>query len=201
LITYKIHIKRLIDLFFSLVAFFILIPIILVLIFLLFFTNNGKIFYFQKRPGYKGLPFKIIKFRTMKDLFDLDNNLLPDDKRTTKIGNFIRSTSLDEILQLINVIKGDMSLVGPRPLMMQYLSRYSPEQAMRHNVKPGITGWAQVNGRNAISWDQKFKYDVEYVNKQSFGLDLRILWMTFFNVIQRKGISADGHVTMEEFMG
>jgi lipopolysaccharide/colanic/teichoic acid biosynthesis glycosyltransferase len=191
----------LIDLFFSLVAFFILIPIILVLIFLLFFTNNGKIFYFQKRPGYKGLPFKIIKFRTMKDLFDLDNNLLPDDKRTTKIGNFIRSTSLDEILQLINVIKGDMSLVGPRPLMMQYLSRYSPEQAMRHNVKPGITGWAQVNGRNAISWDQKFKYDVEYVNKQSFGLDLRILWMTFFNVIQRKGISADGHVTMEEFMG
>ena len=201
MITYKIHIKRLIDLFFSLVAFFILIPIILVLIFLLFFTNNGKIFYFQKRPGYKGLPFKIIKFRTMKDLFDLDNNLLPDDKRTTKIGNFIRSTSLDEILQLINVIKGDMSLVGPRPLMMQYLSRYSPEQAMRHNVKPGITGWAQVNGRNAISWDQKFKYDVEYVNKQSFGLDLRILWMTFFNVIQRKGISADGHVTMEEFMG
>lgn len=137
----------------------------------------------------------------MKDVFDENSNLLPDVERLTRIGKFVRSASLDELLQLINVLKGDMSLVGPRPLLMQYLSRYSPEQAKRHTVKPGITGLAQVNGRNAISWEQKFKFDVEYVEKQSFILDVKILWMTFLNVIQRKGISADGHVTMEEFKG
>jgi lipopolysaccharide/colanic/teichoic acid biosynthesis glycosyltransferase len=137
----------------------------------------------------------------MRDAFDESGAPLPDEVRLTKVGNIVRSASLDELLQLGNVIKGDMSLVGPRPLLMQYLTRYSPEQAKRHNVKPGITGWAQVNGRNAISWDQKFIYDVEYVSKQSFLLDIKILWMTFINVIQRKGISADGHVTMEEFKG
>jgi lipopolysaccharide/colanic/teichoic acid biosynthesis glycosyltransferase len=137
----------------------------------------------------------------MNDRKDKTGKLLPDADRITLVGKFIRSSSLDEIPQLLNVIKGDMSLVGPRPLLMQYLTRYSPEQAKRHNVKPGITGWAQVNGRNAISWDQKFIYDVEYVSKQSFLLDIKILWMTFINVIQRKGISADGHVTMEEFKG
>lgn len=137
----------------------------------------------------------------MRDAFDENGNSLPDDLRLTKVGNIVRTASLDELLQLVNVIKGDMSLVGPRPLLMQYLTRYSPEQAKRHNVKPGITGWAQVNGRNAISWDQKFIYDVEYVNKQTFLLDIKIIWMTFINVIQRKGISADGHVTMEEFKG
>jgi lipopolysaccharide/colanic/teichoic acid biosynthesis glycosyltransferase len=137
----------------------------------------------------------------MKDVFDNDGKPLPDELRLTKVGNIVRSASLDELLQLVNVLKGDMSIVGPRPLLMQYLPRYSPEQAKRHNVKPGITGWAQVNGRNAISWEQKFKYDVEYVEKQSLLLDIRILLMTFLNVIQRKGISSVGHVTMEEFKG
>ena len=136
-----------------------------------------------------------------KLIFDENGNPLPDEVRLTRVGSIVRSASLDELLQLVNVIMGDMSLVGPRPLLMQYLLRYSPEQAKRHNVKPGITGWAQVNGRNAISWDQKFIFDVEYVKKQSFLLDLKILWMTFINVIQRKGISADGHVTIEEFKG
>jgi lipopolysaccharide/colanic/teichoic acid biosynthesis glycosyltransferase len=137
----------------------------------------------------------------MMDAFDENGNPLPDELRLTKVGKFVRAASIDELLQLINVLKGDMSLVGPRPLLMQYLSQYSSEQAKRHNVKPGITGWAQVNGRNAISWEQKFKLDIEYVEKQSFTLDLKILWLTFLNVIQRKGINAVGHVTMEEFKG
>ena len=137
----------------------------------------------------------------MRDAFDNNGVPLADDVRLTKVGRFVRSASLDELLQLLNVLKGDMSLVGPRPLLMKYLSRYNTEQIKRHNVKPGITGWAQVNGRNAISWEEKFKLDVEYVEKQSFLLDIKILWMTFINVIQRKGISANGHVTMEEFKG
>lgn len=137
----------------------------------------------------------------MRDAFDESGLQLPDELRLTKVGRFIRSTSLDELLQLINVLKGDMSLVGPRPLLMQYLTRYTPEQAKRHNVKPGITGWAQVNGRNAISWEEKFQYDIEYVNKQSFMLDIKILYLTILNVIQRKGISAEGQATMGEFMG
>ncbi len=168
---------------------------------LLSFVNKGNIFFLQLRPGLKSIPFKIIKFKTMRDAFDSNGNPLPDEERLTKIGQFVRSASLDELLQLLNVLKGDMSLVGPRPLLMQYLSRYSPEQARRHEVKPGISGWAQVNGRNAISWEEKFNLDVEYVDKQSFILDIKILWMTFLNVIQRKGISADGHVTMGEFKG
>jgi lipopolysaccharide/colanic/teichoic acid biosynthesis glycosyltransferase len=146
-------------------------------------------------------PFIIIKFKTMRDAFDENGNFLPDEHRITKIGKIVRSVSFDELLQLINVLKGDMSLVGPRPLLMQYLTRYSKEQAKRHDVKPGITGWAQVNGRNAINWEEKFKYDLEYVEKQSFLLDLKILWMTFVNVISRKDISAEGHATMEEFKG
>ena len=137
----------------------------------------------------------------MRAAFDENGNPLPDAIRLTKIGKLVRSASVDELLQLINVLKGDMSLVGPRPLLMHYLPRYSAEQARRHEVKPGITGWAQVNGRNAISWEEKFRLDVEYVDKQSFCLDCKILWMTFLNVIQRKGISADGHSTMGEFMG
>jgi len=163
--------------------------------------NRGSVFFLQKRPGYQAKPFKIIKFKTMRDAYDESGNPLPDEVRLTKIGQWVRSASLDELLQLVNVLKGDMSLVGPRPLLMQYLERYMPEQARRHEVKPGITGWAQVNGRNAISWEEKFRYDVEYVEKQSFLFDLKILWMTFFNVIRRKGISADGHATMEEFKG
>lgn len=198
---YQFYIKPFIDFIFSIFLLTILSPIILLTAILLFLANNGKVFFFQQRPGLNSKPFKIVKFKTMRDAFDKDGVPLPDDVRLTKVGSIVRSASLDELLQLINVLKGDMSLVGPRPLLMQYISRYSPKQARRHEVKPGITGWAQVNGRNAISWEQKFKLDVEYVEKQSFILDLKILWMTFLNVIQRKGISADGHVTMEEFKG
>jgi lipopolysaccharide/colanic/teichoic acid biosynthesis glycosyltransferase len=165
------------------------------------FANKGSVFFFQQRPGLNSLPFKIIKFKTMRDTYDENGNLLPDELRLTKVGKFVRSASIDELLQLINVLKGEMSLVGPRPLLMQYLERYSKEQARRHEVKPGITGWAQVNGRNAIGWEEKFRLDVEYVDKQSFVMDCKILWMTFLNVIQRKGISADGHATMGEFKG
>lgn len=196
---YKKAIKPFADFWSALLLLVILSPIILVTIFLLAFVNRGSVFFFQQRPGLNSLPFKIIKFKTMMDAFDEKGNPLPDELRLTKVGKFVRSASIDELLQLINVLKGDMSLVGPRPLLMQYLSRYSSKQAKRHNVKPGITGWAQVNGRNAISWEQKFKLDVDYVEKQSFILDIKILWMTFLNVIQRKGISADGNVTMEEF--
>jgi lipopolysaccharide/colanic/teichoic acid biosynthesis glycosyltransferase len=198
---FKHFIKPLGDFIIAVFLLIILSPIILLIAIFLFLANNGKVFFFQQRPGLNSKPFKIVKFKTMRDAFDKDGIPLPDELRLTKIGSIVRSASLDELLQLLNVLKGDMSLVGPRPLLMQYLSRYNSEQAKRHNVKPGITGWAQVNGRNAISWEQKFKYDVEYVNKHSFGLDLKILWMTFVNVIQRKGISANGHVTMEEFKG
>jgi lipopolysaccharide/colanic/teichoic acid biosynthesis glycosyltransferase len=197
---YRHFIKPLCDLFIALLLLIILSPIILLTAILLFLANNGKVFFFQQRPGLNSKLFKIVKFKTMRDLFDKDGVPLPDYVRLTRVGSIVRSASLDELLQLINVLKGDMSLVGPRPLLMQYLSRYSQEQARRHEVKPGITGWAQVNGRNAISWEQKFMYDVEYVEKQSFLLDIKILWKTFLNVIQRKGISAEGHVTMEEFI-
>lgn len=165
------------------------------------FANRGSVFFFQQRPGVNSLPFKIIKFKTMRDAFDENGNPLPDEERLTSVGKMVRSASIDELLQLINVLKGDMSLVGPRPLLMQYLERYSAEQTRRHEVKPGITGWAQVNGRNAISWEEKFKLDVEYVYNQSFGMDSKILWMTFLNVIKRKDISSNGHATMEEFNG
>jgi undecaprenyl phosphate N,N'-diacetylbacillosamine 1-phosphate transferase len=196
---FKHLIKSLGDLIISLLLLILLSPIIILTAILLLIANNGKIFFFQQRPGLNCKPFKIIKFKTMRDAFDNNGDPLPDDVRLTKVGRFVRSASLDELLQLLNVLKGDMSLVGPRPLLMKYLSRYNSEQIKRHNVKPGITGWAQVNGRNAISWEEKFKLDVEYVEKQSFLLDIKILWMTFINVLQRKGISADGHVTMKEF--
>ena len=198
---FKHFIKPFGDFFIALFLLIILSPIILITTIFLSFANKGKVFFFQQRPGLQTHPFNIVKFKTMKDAFDTDGKPLPDEFRLTKVGTIVRSASLDELLQLVNVLKGDMSLVGPRPLLMQYLSRYTPEQAKRHNVKPGITGWAQVNGRNAISWEQKFKFDIEYVEKQSFSLDIKILWMTFLNVIQRKGITADGHVTMEEFKG
>ena len=196
---FKHFIKPFGDLIISLLLLIILSPIIILTAILLLIANNGKIFFFQQRPGLNCKPFKIVKFKTMRDACDNNGDPLPDVVRLTKVGRFVRSASLDELLQLLNVLKGDMSLVGPRPLLMQYLSRYNTEQIKRHNVKPGITGWAQVNGRNAISWEEKFKLDVEYVEKQSFILDLKILLMTFLNVIQRRGISSDGHVTMEEF--
>ena len=198
---YRDIFKPLADFFSASVLLLTLSPIIVSTGLLIFLANKRKVFFFQQRPGLNGHPFTIIKFKTMRDDFDDNGAPLPDEIRLTRIGRFVRSASLDELLQLYNVFKGDMSLVGPRPLLMNYLSRYSKEQARRHKVKPGITGWAQVNGRNAISWEQKFRFDVEYVEKQSFTLDIKILWMTFLNVIQRKGISADGHVTMEEFKG
>ncbi len=198
---YKYFFKPFSDFIIALFILIILSPIIILTAILLFIVNNGKVFFFQQRPGLNNKPFYVVKFKTMFDAFDIKGNPLPDEERLTKIGKFVRSTSLDELLQLVNVIKGDMSLIGPRPLLMRYLPRYSSEQARRHEVKPGITGWAQVNGRNAISWEQKFKYDVEYVDNQTLILDLKILWLTFLNVIQRKGISSDGHATMEEFKG
>ena len=196
---FKHFIKPLGDFFIALFLIIILSPIILLTSILLFLANNGKVFFFQQRPGLNSKPFKIIKFKTMRDAFDNDGVPLPDDVRLTRFGSFVRSTSLDELPQLINVLMGDMSLVGPRPLLMEYLLIYNPEQAKRHNVKPGITGWAQINGRNTISWEQKFKLDLEYVEKQTFGIDIIILWRTLLKVIQRKGISADGHVTKEKF--
>jgi lipopolysaccharide/colanic/teichoic acid biosynthesis glycosyltransferase len=153
------------------------------------------------RPGLHGKPFVMYKFCTMLDLRDKEGNLLPDEQRLTGIGRFLRSTSLDELPELINVLKGEMSLVGPRPLLMEYLDRYTPEQARRHNVKPGITGWAQVNGRNAISWEDKFKLDVWYVDNWSLWLDIKILFLTIIQVFRREGISADGYSTMPKFMG
>jgi lipopolysaccharide/colanic/teichoic acid biosynthesis glycosyltransferase len=198
---YRNIFKPLADFLSAFVLLVLLSPIIVSSGLLLFLANKGKVFFFQQRPGLNARPFTIIKFKTMRDAFDDQGNPLPDEVRLTKVGRFVRSASLDELLQLVNVLNGDMSLVGPRPLLMQYLERYSEVQARRHEVKPGITGWAQVNGRNAISWEEKFRLDVEYVDKQSFGMDVKVLWMTGVNVLQRKGISADGHATMEEFRG
>jgi lipopolysaccharide/colanic/teichoic acid biosynthesis glycosyltransferase len=198
---YKKLIKPFGDLIIAFFLLLVLSPIIFLTIVFLTIANNGHVFFLQIRPGLNGKPFRIIKFKTMKDLFDENGRPLPDELRLTKIGQFVRSSSLDELLQLINVIKGDMSLVGPRPLLMQYLNRYTKEQARRHDVKPGITGWAQVNGRNALSWEEKFRLDVEYVRKQSFQLDVKILFKTILNVLQREGISAHGHATIKEFTG
>ena len=198
---YKFIGKRLGDFLSAVILLVLISPVVVAVIILLLFVNKGSVFFLQLRPGYHSQPFRIIKFKTMRDAFDDDGNTLPDEIRLTKVGKWVRSASLDEVLQLINVVKGDMSMVGPRPLLMQYLERYSPEHTRRHEVRPGITGWAQVNGRNAISWEEKFSLDVEYVDRQSFWLDVKILWMTVVNVLQRKGISADGHVTMEKFKG
>ena len=198
---YKHILKPVFDGLAAFILLILVLPVIIVVIILLAIANKGSVFFFQKRPGYLAKPFKIIKFKTMRDAYDEAGNPLPDEIRLTRVGQWVRSASLDELLQLVNVLKGDMSLVGPRPLLMAYLDRYTLEQARRHEVKPGITGWAQVNGRNAISWEEKFRFDVEYVEKQSFMLDIKIFWMTFINVIQRKGISANSHATMEEFTG
>ena len=193
--------KPAIDFVVSLLLLILLSPLILVIIVLMAISNKGHVFFLQQRPGLRGVPFYIIKFKTMNDAVDSNGNLLPDEQRLTKTGRFVRSVSLDELLQLINVVKGDMSLVGPRPLLMQYLQRYTPEQARRHDVKPGITGLAQINGRNSISWKTKFKYDVFYVDKVSFRLDLFIIWNTVVNVFKRKDINAEGSATMHEFIG
>jgi len=198
---YKIFIKPIVDFFIALIALIILMPVIVIVMILLFFANQGKPFFFQLRPGKDGKIFKIIKFKTMNDKKDKQGNLLSDAKRLTKIGIFVRKTSLDEIPQLLNVIKGEMSLIGPRPLLPEYLPLYSKTQNRRHEVKPGITGWAQVNGRNAISWNQKFEYDVWYVDNYSFLVDIKIVFLTFEKIIKMKDVNSNNSVTSEGFNG
>lgn len=198
---YQNGIKVLLDFVVALLTLVLLSPLFLLILILLAITNNGAPFFIQKRPGKHEKIFKILKFKTMNDRKDDEGNLLPDHDRMTPIGKIIRNSSLDELPQLLNVLKGDMSFVGPRPLLISYLPRYNKEQARRHNVKPGITGWAQVNGRNAISWEEKFTYDSWYVDHISFLTDFRILLKTIHKVIKREGISASDTVTMVEFMG
>ncbi len=198
---YKNFLKRLIDFTLSLIGLIILSPLFIIVTIALFIANDGKPFFFQPRPGLNEKVFKVIKFKSMNDKRDADGNLLPDKDRLTKAGSFVRKTSLDELPQLINVLKGDMSLVGPRPLLVRYLPLYNNEQKRRHDVRPGITGWAQVNGRNAIGWAQKFEYDVWYVDNISFGLDLKIIFLTIKKVFVREGISQEGEVSMEYFKG
>ena len=200
--TYYNFTKRLVDFFVAFCVLIVLAPLLLIIAIILCFANNGKcLFFLQERPGRHGKIFKVIKFKTMTDERDAEGNLLPDDKRLTKVGKFVRSTSIDELPQLINVLKGDMSFIGPRPLLPQYLPLYNKEQARRHEVRPGITGWAQVNGRNAISWTRKFELDVWYVDHCSFLLDLKIIFLTIKKVFVREGISQTGQATMEYFTG
>ena len=199
---YVHFVKRLIDFIIVFCTLIIIWPILLLISIWLHFANKGTgTFFMQERPGKHGKIFKVIKYKTMTDERDENGNLLSDEKRLTKIGKFIRSTSIDELPQLINVLKGDMALIGPRPLLPQYLPLYSKEQARRHAVRPGITGWAQVNGRNAISWTKKFELDVWYVDHCSFLLDLKIIFLTIKKVLVREGISSDTSVTMEAFTG
>ena len=199
---YKKYFKRLIDFCIAfLVLNIIFLPLIIIISWLHFANKGAGVFFMQQRPGKKGKIFKVIKFKTMTDECDVNGDLLPDEKRLTKVGKFLRSTSMDELPQLINVLKGDMALIGPRPLLPQYLPLYNKEQARRHEVRPGITGWAQVNGRNAISWTKKFELDVWYVDHCSFLLDLKIILLTIKKVFVREGISSDTSVTMEAFNG
>lgn len=199
---YRHFVKRVFDFCVVLAVLCIIWPILLIITLWLHFANKGAgIFFMQERPGKDGRIFKVIKYKTMTDERDTDGNLLPDEVRLTKIGKFVRSTSIDELPQLINVLKGDMALIGPRPLLVRYLPLYSKEQARRHEVRPGITGWAQVNGRNAISWTKKFELDVWYVDHCSFLLDLKIIGLTLKKVFVREGISSDTSVTMEVFTG
>lgn len=198
---YKSFFKPLIDKLAALIAFVILLPLFVLTTILLFFANNGKTFFVQPRPGRKGIVFRILKFKTMNDAKDVNGNLLPDAQRLTVVGKIVRKTSIDEIPQLLNVLKGDMSLIGPRPLLVDYLPLYNERQRRRHEVKPGITGWAQVNGRNAISWEEKFDLDVYYVDNISLALDVKIIFLTLGNVFKSKGINQQGAATMEKFKG
>ena len=199
---YRDGIKRVLGFGIALVAIICLSPLLLVVTIWLHFANKGAgAFFFQERPGKNGKIFKIIKYKTMTDERDADGKLLPDAQRLTRVGRFVRSTSIDELPQLFNVLKGDMALIGPRPLLVQYLPLYSPEQARRHEVRPGITGWAQCHGRNTLSWQEKFKLDVWYVDHCSFMTDLKVIFTTIKKVIVRDGISQDGQATMESFNG
>ncbi len=199
---YRNFFKRFLDIILSGCALLLLSPIILILWIWLTIANNGAgALFFQERPGKDGKIFKVVKFKTMTDERDLNGNLLPDEDRLTKVGKFVRSTSLDELPQLLNILKGDMSFIGPRPLLPEYLPLYSPEQARRHNVRPGLSGWAQVNGRNSISWKQRFEYDVWYVDNISFKLDLKIFFLSIKKAFVREGINSATSVTMEDFNG
>jgi undecaprenyl phosphate N,N'-diacetylbacillosamine 1-phosphate transferase len=198
---YSLFLKRIIDFTLSLIALLVLSPILLIVTILLYIMNQGKPFYTQERPGKNARIFKVIKFKTMNDKKDSSGKLLPDKERLTPIGQLVRSTSIDELPQLINVLKGDMSLIGPRPLLVKYLPLYNEKQARRHEVRPGITGWAQVNGRNAISWEQKFDYDVWYVDNISIILDISIIFKTLKKVIFRENINSNTSATMEAFTG
>ena len=198
---YEKYIKRLLDFFLSLMALCVLSPVLLVLILLGAWKMKGNPFFTQQRPGKGEKIFKLIKFRTMTCEKDAAGNLLPDEQRLTKYGCFLRATSLDELPELINILKGDMSIVGPRPLLVKYLPRYNAEQRRRHDVRPGLTGWAQANGRNAISWEDKFRLDVWYVDHISFLVDIKTILLTVKNVLRREGISSDTSATMEEFVG
>jgi len=193
--------KRMLDFGAALAALILLMPLMIVLAILVRIRLGSPVLFSQNRPGLGGRPFILHKFRTMTDARDKRGQLLSDEARLTPFGKFLRATSLDELPELFNVLKGEMSLVGPRPLLMEYLVRYTPEQARRHEAKPGITGWAQINGRNAINWDERFKLDVWYVDRVGFLLDLKIIFMTLIKIIRREGISADGHPTMPVFMG
>jgi len=195
------YMKRLIDLVIACSALFFLSPLIVLTALLIRCKLGSPVLFVQTRPGYQGRPFRMYKFRSMLNACNAQGEPLPDEERLTSFGRFLRSSSLDELPELWNVVRGDMSLVGPRPLMMAYLDRYTPEQRRRHDVKPGITGWAQVNGRNALSWDEKFALDLWYVDNHSSALDIRILWLTLWTVLLRRGVAADGHVTMPEFFG
>ncbi|MGQ9623570.1 MAG: sugar transferase [Candidatus Caldatribacteriaceae bacterium] len=197
---YKRFGKRILDVTIVAIALVLLSPVIVAVALVILFVMGRPVIFRQARLGLHGKPFIMYKFRTMTEEHDENGNLLPDEKRLTRLGAWLRSWSLDELPELFNVLKGDMSLVGPRPLLMEYLKRYTLEQFRRHEVKPGITGWAQVNGRNALSWEEKFKLDVWYVNNLAFWLDLKILFLTLRNVLKRQGISAPGHVTMPEFL-
>jgi lipopolysaccharide/colanic/teichoic acid biosynthesis glycosyltransferase len=198
---YRNYFKRFLDLIVSLVAFSLLLPLFIIVTALLYVANQGKPFFVQQRPGKDGRIFRLVKFKTMNDRKDAAGNLLSDAERLTAVGRFIRKTSLDEIPQLINVIKGEMSLIGPRPLLVEYLPLYNNTQKRRHEVRPGITGWAQVNGRNAIGWKEKFELDVWYVDNMSFLLDCKIIIFTLMKVVKSEGVSQQGHVTMTKFEG
>ena len=194
-------IKRALDILGAAIGLIVFSPILIVIALMIRREMGSPVLFRQTRPGRHGKPFQMIKFRTMRDAIDGDGRPLPDVERLTKLGSFLRSSSLDELPELWNVLKGEMSLVGPRPLLMEYLPLYSPEQARRHDVRPGVTGWAQVNGRNAISWDEKFALDVWYVDNRSLWIDLKIIWLTIRKVVKREGISAAGEATMPKFTG
>jgi sugar transferase EpsL len=193
--------KRVLDLCLALTMLILFSPFLAFIALLVYLLVGSPIIFRQLRPGLHGQPITLLKFRTMVDASDAQGNLLPDKERMTRVGRFLRNTSLDELPELLNVLKGDMSLVGPRPLLMRYLDRYTPEQARRHEAKPGITGWAQVNGRNALTWEQKFEHDVWYVDHQSLFLDMKILALTIWKILKRQGINQPGQATAEEFQG